>query len=127
MNRQQRRMQESLSRKQNAISQKRAEEKHWKEVESEMKQWAQSSMQGLMFTAFYLAIFRKSDLRYKRATRIMNEVDRILWQINNGEITVEQLAQMAKDEAGVVVKFDSNRNIVDLNIFEGRVMEDAEN
>ena len=54
----------------------------------------------------------------------MNEVDRILEQIAIKEITIEQLAQMARDEAGVVVKFDSDRNIVDLNIFEGRVMKD---
>ena len=124
MNRQQRRSQGRIQNKQNVLQQKYEEDKHWKQVEQEMKQWAQNSMQGLMFTAFYLAIFRKSDLRYKRATRIMNEVDRILGQIANKEITIEQLAQMAKDEAGVVVKFDSDRNIVDLNIFEGRVMKD---
>lgn len=124
MNRQQRRAQGRIQNKQNVLQQKYEEDKHWKQVEQEMKQWAQNSMQGLMFTAFYLAIFRKSDLRYKRATRIMNEVDRILGQIANKEITIEQLAQMAKDEAGVVVKFDSDRNIVDLNIFEGRVMKD---
>lgn len=124
MNRQQRRAQGRIQNKQNILQQKYEEDKHWKQVEQEMKQWAQNSMQGLMFTAFYLAIFRKSDLRYKRATRIMNEVDRILEQIASKEITIEQLAQMAKDEAGVVVKFDSDRNIVDLNIFEGRVMKD---
>ena len=124
MNRRQRRAQGRIQNKQSVMQQKYEEDKHWKRVEQEMKQWAQNSMQGLMFTAFYLAIFRKSDLRYKRATRIMNEVDRILEQIANKEITIEQLAQMAKDEAGVVVKFDSNRNIVDLNIFEGREMKD---
>ena len=124
MNRQQRRAQGRIQNKQNVLQQKYEEDKHWKQVEQEMKQWAQNSMQGLMFTAFYLAIFRKSKFRYKRATRIMNEVDRILEQIANKEITIEQLAQMARDEAGVVVKFDSDRNIVDLNIFEGRVMKD---
>ena len=124
MNRQQRRAHGRIKNKQNVLQQKYEDDKHWKQVEQEMKQWAQNSMQGLMFTAFYLAIFRKSDLRYKRATRIMNEVDRILEQIASGEITIEQLAQMARDEAGVVVKFDSDRNIVDLNIFEGRVMKD---
>lgn len=124
MNRQQRRAKSKSQNKQNILQQKIEEEKHWKQVEQEMKQWAQNSMQGLMFTAFYLAIFRKSDLRYKRATRIMNEVDRILTQIANKEITIEQLAQMARDEAGVVVKFDSDRNIVDLNIFEGKVTKD---
>lgn len=124
MNRQQRRAHGRIKNKQNVLQQKYEDDKHWKQVEQEMKQWAQNSMQGLMFTAFYLAIFRKSDLRYKRATRIMNEVDRILEQIASKEITIEQLAQMAKDEAGVVVKFDSDRNIVDLNIFEGRVMKD---
>lgn len=124
MNRQQRRAQGRIQNKYDILQQKYEEDKHWKQVEQEMKQWAQNSMQGLMFTAFYLAIFRKSDLRYKRATRIMNEVDRILEQIANKEITIEQLAQMARDEAGVVVKFDSDRNIVDLNIFEGRVMKD---
>lgn len=124
MNRQQRRAHGRIKNKQNVLQQKYEDDKHWKQVEREMKQWAQNSMQGLMFTAFYLAIFRKSDLRYKRATRIMNEVDRILEQIASGEITIEQLAQMARDEAGVVVKFDSDRNIVDLNIFEGRVMKD---
>lgn len=123
MNRQQRRAQGRIQNKQDILQQKYEEDKHWKQVEQEMKQWAQNSMQGLMFTAFYLAIFRKSDLRYKRATRIMNEVDRILEQIASKEITIEQLAQMARDEAGVVVKFDSDRNIVDLNIFEGRVMK----
>lgn len=124
MNRQQRRAHGRIKSKQNVLQQKYEDDKHWKQVEQEMKQWAQNSMQGLMFTAFYLAIFRKSDLRYKRATRIMNEVDRIMEQIASKEITIEQLAQMAKDEAGVVVKFDSDRNIVDLNIFEGRVMKD---
>lgn len=124
MNRQQRRAQGRIQNKQDILQQKYEEDKHWKQVEQEMKQWAQNSIQGLMFTAFYLAIFRKSDLRYKRATRIMNEVDRILEQIASKEITIEQLAQMARDEAGVVVKFDSDRNIVDLNIFEGRVMKD---
>ena len=124
MNRQQRRAQGRIQNKQDILQQKYEEDKHWKQVEQEMKQWAQNSMQGLMFTAFYLAIFRKSDLRYKRATRIMNEVDRILEQIASKEITIEQIAQMARDEAGVVVKFDSDRNIVDLNIFEGRVMKD---
>ena len=124
MNRQQRRAHGRIKNKQNVLQQKYEDDKHWKQVEQEMKQWAQNSMQGLMFTAFYLAIFRKSDLRYKRATRIMNEVDRILEQIASKEITIEQLAQMARDEAGVVVKFDSDRNIVDLNIFEGRVMKD---
>lgn len=124
MNRQQRRTHGRIKNKQNVLQQKYEDDKHWKQVEQEMKQWAQNSMQGLMFTAFYLAIFRKSDLRYKRATRIMNEVDRILEQIASKEITIEQLAQMARDEAGVVVKFDSDRNIVDLNIFEGRVMKD---
>lgn len=124
MNRLKRRAQGRIQNKQDILQQKYEEDKHWKQVEQEMKQWAQNSMQGLMFTAFYLAIFRKSDLRYKRATRIMNEVDRILEQIASGEITIEQLAQMARDEAGVVVKFDSDRNIVDLNIFEGRVMKD---
>lgn len=123
MNRQQRRAQGRIQNKYDILQQKYEEDKHWKQVEQEMKQWAQNSMQGLMFTAFYLAIFRKSDLRYKRATRIMNEVDRILEQIASKEITIEQLAQMARDEAGVVVKFDSDRNIVDLNIFEGRVMK----
>lgn len=124
MNRQQRRAHGRIKNKQNVLQQKYEDDKHWKQVEQEMKQWAQNSMQGLMFTAFYLAIFRKSDLRYKRATRIMNEVDRILEQIASKEITIEQIAQMARDEAGVVVKFDSDRNIVDLNIFEGRVMKD---
>lgn len=124
MNRQQRRAHGRIKNKQNVLQQKYEDDKHWKQVEQEMKQWAQNSMQGLMFTAFYLAIFRKSDLRYKRATRIMNEVDRIMEQIASKEITIEQLAQMARDEAGVVVKFDSDRNIVDLNIFEGRVMKD---
>lgn len=124
MNRQQRRAHGRIQNKQDILQQKYEDDKHWKQVEQEMKQWAQNSMQGLMFTAFYLAIFRKSDLRYKRATRIMNEVDRILEQIASKEITIEQLAQMARDEAGVVVKFDSDRNIVDLNIFEGRVMKD---
>ena len=124
MNRQQRRAHGRIKNKQNVLQQKYEDDKHWKQVEQEMKQWAQNSMQGLMFTAFYLAIFRKSDLRYKRATRIMNEVDRILEQIASKEITIEQLAQRGRDEAGVVVKFDSDRNIVDLNIFEGRVMKD---
>ena len=121
MNRQQRRKHGRIQSKQDILQQKYEEDKHWKQVEQEMKQWAQNSMQGLMFTAFYLAIFRKSPLRYKGATKIMNEVDDILGQVGRGEITIEQLAQMARDEAGVVVTFDTNRDIVDLSIFEGEV------
>lgn len=121
MNRQQRRKDSRTQGKQDILRQKYEEDKHWKQVEQEMKQWAQNSMQGLMFTAFYLAIFRKTRFRYKGATKIMNEVDDILGQVGRGEITIEQLAQMARDEAGVVVTFDTNRDIVDLSIFEGEV------
>lgn len=131
MNRMQRRQAEIIERarkKERLIEENKGIERRLKQAQEEMHEEIGHYYMGVMYTAFILVLRRAYGFGPKRITRALDELAAIVNDLDAGTIDIADLKRAA-EEAGLEIKFDSNRNFVEVNLFEEKneVKKGAEN
>lgn len=99
MNRAQRRQQERLNKK----DKKFTSEDVMQVVEKRSQRTLEYTVEKLM-SCFALTLHEQFGFGYKRILRALQSIDDYMGQINDDQITMEDIAQKLEDETGVIVR-----------------------